>query len=104
MNGYVAGLALLVMLAAIMSIATASIGIQCYNKCDSPNMNQTMPKNKTYLIINLVLGILLLLASFGGLYAATKIPSMNKLTGGVGVGGIKDLLSSAMSGGGGKAF
>uniref|UniRef100_A0A6C0KHC0 DUF5904 domain-containing protein n=1 Tax=viral metagenome TaxID=1070528 RepID=A0A6C0KHC0_9ZZZZ len=100
MNGYVAGIAFLMLVSAIMSMATASIGIQCYNKCDSPNMNQTMPNNKTYLVISLVLSIILLFASFGCFYAAWKIPSfggmggMGKLGGMGGMGGGGNLLNS----------
>lgn len=60
---------------AIASIATASIGIQCYNKCDSPDMNKEMPNNKTYLVISLIMSIFLLFVSFSVFYLAWITPS-----------------------------
>jgi len=82
MNGHVFTLAILLIIAAIMAIATASIGIQCYNKCDSPKMNEQMPKNKIYLVINLILGIIFLIASLGLLYYSFSLPSTSSLLGG----------------------
>jgi CHASE2 domain-containing sensor protein len=76
MNGYVFIFALIVFCAAIASIATASIGIQCYNKCDSPDMNKEMPNNKTFLVISLILSIILLFMSFSAFYAAWITPSL----------------------------
>lgn len=76
MNSFFMTLAILMLVIAITSIATSSIGIQCYNKCDSPNMNQQMPKNKNYLVINLVLAIFLLIFSFPALYYAWLMPSL----------------------------
>jgi hypothetical protein len=63
MKGYLIFFSFLLIVGAIMAIATCSIGIQCYNKCDKPNMNAEMPKNKIFLIINLILSIAFLIAS-----------------------------------------
>jgi formate hydrogenlyase subunit 3/multisubunit Na+/H+ antiporter MnhD subunit len=76
MNGLFMTLALILLIIAITSIATSSIGIQCYNKCNSPDMNKEMPKNKSYLVINLVLSILLLLIAFPALYYAWLMPAL----------------------------
>lgn len=64
------------LITAIVTIATSSIAIQCYNKCDNPNMNVEHPRNKTFLIINLVLSIGLVFASFYVCKMA-MVPSIN---------------------------
>lgn len=61
---------------AIMSIATSSIAIQCYNKCDNPNMNTEHPRNKTFLIINLIMSIGMVFASFY-IFKMAMVPSIN---------------------------
>jgi hypothetical protein len=63
MKNYLVFFSFLLIVAAIMAIATNSIGIQCYNKCDAPNMNKEHPRNKIFLIINLILSIAFLIAS-----------------------------------------
>lgn len=94
MNGHVLALAILLIIAAIMAVATASIGIQCYNKCDSPKMNEQMPRNKTYLVINLILAIIFLIASLALLYFSFMLPSTAGLVRAAGIesGKLKDLL------------
>lgn len=102
MNSLFMALALILLIIAITSIATSSIGIQCYNKCDSPNMNKEMPKNKNYLVINLVLSILLLLISFPALYYAWLMPAlpisqMISAANSLGASGAADLLGGLKS-------
>lgn len=63
MKNYLVFFSFLLIVAAVMAIATNSIGIQCYNKCDAPNMNSEHPKNKIFLIFNLILSIAFLIAS-----------------------------------------
>ena len=70
---------------AIMSIVTSSIAIQCYNKCDNPNMNVENPRNKTFLVINLILSIGMVFASFY-IFKMAMMPSIN--FGGMGMGGM----------------
>jgi hypothetical protein len=105
MNGHVLALAILLIIAAIMAVATASIGIQCYNKCDSPKMNEQMPRNKTFLVINLIIGIVFLIASLVLLYFAFMLPSTASLIRAAGIesGNLKDLfkgdgIASALKG------
>jgi hypothetical protein len=88
-----------------MAVATASIGIQCYNKCDSPKMNEQMPRNKTFLVINLIIGIVFLIASLVLLYFAFMLPSTASLIRAAGIesGNLKDLfkgdgIASALKG------
>ena len=73
------------MIISVTSIANCSIGIQCYNKCQNPDMNVEHPANKQYIIINLVIAIITLLISFLLVYFAWKIP-------GIPFGKIKDLM------------
>ena len=70
-------LAIIMLVAGIASIATSSIGIQAYNKCDKPNLKEEHPANFKYLVINLILAIALVLGSFGGFYYASKVPSFS---------------------------
>lgn len=93
MKGYLIFFSLLLIVGAIMAIATCSIGIQCYNKCDNPNMNKEHPKNKIFLIINLILSILFLFASFfvfQFVMTLPPLPDISALTGG-GLGGLGKL-------------
>ena len=72
------------LITTIISIATASIAIQCYNACDKPDMNAEHPRNKTFLVINLVLSIGMVFASFY-ICKVAVMPSIN--FGGMGMGG-----------------
>lgn len=53
----------------VVSIASSSIGINCYNSCDE--QKQASKSNFNFLVVNLVLSILLTLAAIGFLYLQT---------------------------------
>jgi hypothetical protein len=76
MNYLILTIAIILMVISVTSIANCSIGIQCYNTCQSPDMNAEHPANKQYIIINLVIAIITLLISFGLVYVAWKIPGI----------------------------
>lgn len=57
----------------IFGIAINSIGIQCYNKCENPKMNEEHPKNKSFLVFSLVISIVILLLSFFMFYLVHKM-------------------------------
>jgi hypothetical protein len=73
------------LITSVMSIATCAIAIQCYNKCENPNMNAEHPQNKTFLIINLMLSIGMVFAS---IYICKNAISMTSMMGGMGMGGM----------------
>lgn len=77
MNTQLLTVAIIMILAGIASIATSSIAIQAYNKCNSPNLKEEHPNNFNYLVINLVLAILLTLGGFGVAYYARLVPSFS---------------------------
>jgi hypothetical protein len=54
------------LISAILTIATSSIAIECYNIC---GLKETKYTNWVFVICNLVFGILLLLVSFPLLYS-----------------------------------
>ena len=64
MNSNMLFFGIFLLITTIISIATSSIAIQCYNKCDNPNMNVENPRNKTFLVINLILSIGMIFACF----------------------------------------
>lgn len=70
---------LMVMLAAAFSIATSSIGIQCYT--DPNNTGYKTESNKTFMIVNLVLAIIVLLSCLSMFYVAIRpeLPEMPQL-------------------------
>lgn len=70
-------LGIIMLVAGIASIATSSIGIQAYNKCDKPNLKEDHPSNFKYLVFNLILAIALVLGSFATFFYATKVPSFS---------------------------
>jgi hypothetical protein len=74
MKNYLYMIAGLLLLAAIFSVATASIGIQCYNKCESPNMNKEHSGNKAFLVINLILSLVFLFVSMALIYFIKVMP------------------------------
>lgn len=77
MNTQLMILAIIMLVAGIASIATSSIGIQAYNKCDNPNLKNEHPANFKYLVVNLILAIALVLGSFATFYYASKVPSFS---------------------------
>lgn len=66
-----------IIIAGIASIATSSIGIQAYNKCDSPKLKEEHPRNFKYLVINLILAIFLTLVGFAVSFYARMVPSIS---------------------------
>lgn len=68
----------------IVSIASSSIGIKCYNNCSSEKENNK--SNFNFLVLNLVLAILLTLAAGGFLYLQVTQPG--KISGGVNFAGL----------------
>jgi formate hydrogenlyase subunit 3/multisubunit Na+/H+ antiporter MnhD subunit len=66
-----------IIIAGIASIATSSIGIQAYNKCDSPKLKEEHPKNFNYLVINLILAIFLTLVGFAVTFYARMVPPIS---------------------------
>jgi heme/copper-type cytochrome/quinol oxidase subunit 2 len=68
-------IAALLMADAIVTIANCSIGIQCFNECQSPDMNAEHPNNKKYIVGNLITSIIVLLISFVLMYFAFTMPS-----------------------------
>ena len=77
MNTQLMILAIIMLVAGIASIATSSIGIQAYNKCDKPNLKDENPKNFKYLVFNLIIAIGLVLGSFAAFFYASKVPSFS---------------------------
>lgn len=66
MNLTILGIAIVLLLTGVFSIATTSIGIQCSNECES--YKKTHESNQTFLIVNLVSAILVTLISCYGIY------------------------------------
>ena len=88
MNLYLLIFGFFLLTASIMSIATCSIAIQCYNKCDKPDMNVEHPRNKTFLVIGLILSIGMVFSSFY-FFKLAMTPSINfGGMGGMGMGGM----------------
>lgn len=84
---------LAIIIAGIASIATCSIGIQAYNKCDSPKLKDEHPKNFKYLVFNLILAIFLTLFGFVISFYSRMVPSISLDTSAIG----GDLASKASS-------
>lgn len=68
----------------IVSIASSSIGINCYNK--SGDLKEKNKSNFNFLVLNLVLAILLTLGAGGFLYLQVTQPG--KFSGGVSFAGL----------------
>ena len=67
---------ILLLLAGIFHISTTSIGIQCSN--DSPGYKEKNPSQGSYLISQLVCGILITILAIVGMYLAftDKVPTV----------------------------
>lgn len=65
--------AITLLILGIFGITINSIGINCYNKCDNPKLNETNPKSKGFLVLSLILSIIILLLSFFMLYLVHKM-------------------------------
>jgi hypothetical protein len=66
MNSQFVGFSVFLLVVGIVSIASSSIGISCYNNCDE---QKTKNKNNfNFLVLNLILAILLTLGACGFMY------------------------------------
>jgi hypothetical protein len=67
--------ALALLIGGIFSIATSSIGIQCYNS-DQKGTDQkgSSPNNFNFLVFNLVSAILMTLIAMASMYFAATMP------------------------------
>ena len=70
---------LIVLVVGILTIATTSIGINCYNNC--PTEKESKKSNFNYLVMNLVLSILLTLGSMFFLYQLTVLKRFETVVG-----------------------
>lgn len=68
MNIELLGYAIVLLLAGIFSIATTSIGIQCANANSA--YKEEHSSNQTFLIVNLVSAILVVIIALVGIYLA----------------------------------
>lgn len=66
MNQQLVAFGVFLLVVGVVSIASSSIGINCYNSC--PDQKESNKNNFNFLVVNLVLAILLTLASLGFLY------------------------------------
>jgi hypothetical protein len=63
-----AGIGLLV--GGLLSLATSAIGTQCYN--DNEEYNQSKGSNKSFLVFNLVIAILIVMSAVASIYYSFK--------------------------------
>jgi hypothetical protein len=56
-----------------MSLASTSIGKECYDKNSS--FASSKKDNNNYLTYMIVMGVIFILASFGGMYLGSKAPA-----------------------------
>jgi len=66
-------LAFCMLVAAIMTLASTSIAKQCYN--DNSSYKTSHKTNNDYLTYMIVMGVVIILASFGGMYMGYKAPA-----------------------------
>ena len=68
--------AIALLIGGIFSIATSSIGIQCYNS-DKKGADQKSesPSNFNFLVVNLVSAIVMTLIAMASMYIAATAPS-----------------------------
>lgn len=62
--------AISLLLVGILSIATSSIAIECYNKNES--MKTEKKDNYNFIIVNLVFAIIMVIVSFASAYFAIR--------------------------------
>lgn len=74
MNAQMLGTAIFLMLVGVFSIATSSIAIECYDYKDhsTKKIKDEKKDNYTFLIVNLVFAIIMVLVSFASMYLAIK--------------------------------
>ena len=97
MNFHLFVFGIFLLITSVMSIATCSIAIQCYNNCENPKMNTEHPQNKTFLVINLILSIAMVLVS---IYICKNAMTMTSVSMGDigGMGGGMGGMSGGLSG------
>ena len=61
-----------------LSIAISLIGIQCYDKCENPKMNEIHPNNKKFLNYNLIGAICVIIMCIHTVYLHVKLGSYYK--------------------------
>jgi len=74
MNQRLLAFGVFLLVVGIVSIASSSIGINCYN--NSPDEKEAKKSNFNFLVLNLVLAIALTFASAGFLYLVVAYPSL----------------------------
>lgn len=68
MNGKIIISALVLILGGVFSTATSSMALECYNLKESEKFKTDKGSNYTFLIVNLVSAIVLILCGFVGVY------------------------------------
>lgn len=69
--------ALALLIGGIFSIATSSLGIQCYNSNSSgTEQKSASPNSFNFLVVNLVSAILMTLIALSSTYFAATMPSI----------------------------
>lgn len=76
MNIKILVMGVIILVASIFSIASASIGIEAYNQEFMAAFKAEKSSNFKYLVGSLVLGILSLIASVGILVVGVKVPNI----------------------------
>ncbi len=76
MNQQLIAFGVFLLIVGIVSIASSSIGISCYNNCSDQKEKH---KSNFNFVLNLILAILLTLGSVGFMYQATKVSGLSFL-------------------------
>jgi hypothetical protein len=66
-------LACCILATAVMSLASTSIAQQCYN--DNSSYKTSHTTNNDYLTYMIVMGVVFIVASFGGMFLGYKAPA-----------------------------
>jgi uncharacterized membrane protein YidH (DUF202 family) len=72
MNQQLLAFGVFLLVVGVISIASSSIGINCYNNCTE--QKEEKKSNFNFLVLNLVLAIVLTLAAAGFLYLVVAQP------------------------------
>jgi uncharacterized membrane protein YidH (DUF202 family) len=72
MNQQLLAFGVFLLVVGVVSIASSSIGINCYNNCK--DQKEANKNNFNFLVLNLVLAILLTLGAVGFLYLVSVQP------------------------------
>lgn len=79
MNGKIIISALFLLFGGAFSIAASSMAIECYNLKETEKFKGEKATNFTFLIVNLVSAIVLVLCGFVGFYLGFKEKSFNDM-------------------------